>query len=649
MDRASESGLLPDLPEAARAASSWRQGEWHWAKLMPSIRVHPILVEQLQSVVTTMRYFAAVNGLIGVLMFAWLFNVTSLDRVWLGVWGAAAVGLSVVCVLFAQRLHTLPKRRWAALKRVSALVIGLFGLLAVHWLWLWLHIENRIAPTDYLFFGIIVCGVTAAAAAACVSYLPAYCGFALPILCQVVLSAPESPLIKSLPVSTTLVLFLLVLYLAVWTQELRFVKTVRLVAANKALLKTLTQQRDRIEVAYSQANADRELMNLALKQARQANEDKSRFLAAASHDLRQPIHALGLFLGLIEQSDSQEHRQAILGHASAACKSAGEMLDLLLDYARIDAGVMKPTSGHLDLQCLIRKMDVEFGEVANQHGLVFRTRDTTLVAHADPVFVEVILRNLIANAIRYTPWGGVLVAVRRRSPDLVVEVWDTGVGIAEADRDEIFKEFVQLSNPERDRRKGLGLGLSIAKRMSDLMGAKVTVSSRPGRGSVFRLWLPVSDSDAVIGPPLAEIVGSLQGRSVLFVDDDDAVRVATKHLIESWGATCHVADDIETALDVFRLSQPDVVVSDFRLRGHETGAGLAYELRESSAFMGLDAPPPIILVTGDTAPSRLREAAAVSAVLLHKPLSPERLRAALAAAVSDTSSAPPAATPSPEH
>ncbi|MFC0169262.1 hybrid sensor histidine kinase/response regulator [Pseudoduganella danionis] len=360
--------------------------------------------------------------------------------------------------------------------------------------------------------------------------------------------------------------------------------------------------------------------------AEQANHAKSRFLAAASHDLRQPIHAQSLFLEVLARSALTPEQQEILGNARAAGLASAEMLHTLLDFSRIEAGVVDPQPEAFQLQTLLTKIESELAPQANAKGLLYRTRDSTVALYSDPALLELILRNLVSNAVRYTERGGILVACRRRRDHALLEVWDTGIGIAAEQQENIFLEFHQLGNPERDRQKGLGLGLSIARGLAQLLGHPLSVVSQPGRGSVFRLRIPLAQQ-----APLHRHVRKRPqerptlGLRVLVIDDDQAVRSAMQHLLAQWGCLCMVAEDLDSALELSAQVPPDIIISDYRLRAQRTGAEAIATLR---AQLGRELPA--LLVTGDTAPVRLREARASGVPLLHKPVAPDQLYAALA-------------------
>ena len=387
---------------------------------------------------------------------------------------------------------------------------------------------------------------------------------------------------------------------------------------NEGLVRRLRDQTQRALEA-------RELAEVALGEAEEANRAKTVFLASASHDLRQPLHAMGLFLSALARAGLDERPRRLLEQAQAAASATGDMLGTLMDFSKVDAGVIQPQPQPFALQLLFQKLERELAPLAEEKGLAFRMRDTSLVLHADPALVELILRNLLLNAIRYTERGAVLLACRRRGLRAVVEVWDTGIGIPPAQHQAIFKEFHQLGNPERDRCKGLGLGLAIVEGLARAMSVDIGLRSAPGRGSVFRLTLPVSRQPwREEATRRAHEEPDLSGLRVLLIDDDETVGAAMADLLANWGCWCEVAVSTEAAMAVLQRFEPDVVLADYRLRSHRTGLQAVEAVRRQ---MGREVPAAII--TGDTAAERLQEAAASGLMLLHKPLPAERLQAVL--------------------
>ena len=398
------------------------------------------------------------------------------------------------------------------------------------------------------------------------------------------------------------------------------VRSIELRFENDGLVHRLRDQTQRALEA-------RQLVEQALVEAEDANRAKSVFLASASHDLRQPLHAAGLYLGAFSRAGLNERQQHLTRQVQVSNGAANEMLNTLLDFSKLDAGVVKPQPRSFRLQNLCHQLEREMAPLAESKGLAFRLRDTPLVAHADPALVDMVIRNLLVNAVRYTERGAVLLGCRQRGDRVVVEVWDTGIGIPPDQHRDIFREFHQLGNPERDRRKGLGLGLAIVEGLVRAMNASISLSSQPGRGSVFRLTLPLS-REAVMDTRRTAPVGDLRGLRVLLIEDDETVLLAMSDLLSAWGCRCETATTVDAALARLDVFTPHIVLADYRLREHRTGVQAIEAVRE---VLRLDGGPEVgaLIITGDTAPERLREAHASGLQLLHKPVPAEQLHATL--------------------
>jgi signal transduction histidine kinase/ActR/RegA family two-component response regulator len=377
-----------------------------------------------------------------------------------------------------------------------------------------------------------------------------------------------------------------------------------------------------------------------------ANRAKSRFLAAASHDLRQPMHALGLFVTQLNNRIKDPENRHLTGRIEAAVTALQGLLDALLDVSRLDAGVVTANFTDFQVSTVLDRIETAFAPDATDRGLHFRAKHCRLAVHSDPVLLERILINLVANALRYTERGGILVGCRRRGDRVRIEVWDSGVGIAPEHQQAIFQEFYQVGNPERDRTKGLGLGLSIAARLARLLGGRIDVRSHPGRGSVFAVEVPRAAARPEVSPvqTTAGVEELLKDASVLVVDDDALVCEALAGLMTQWGCRVMTVANGDQALEQVAQSArpPDAVLCDYRLPGEETGSTVIRRLRER-----LGPALPVALITGDTAPDTLREAKETGVPLLHKPVQPARLRALLehlvaARAISPSTSANPA-------
>ncbi|TPQ29828.1 ATP-binding protein [Methylomonas koyamae] len=376
----------------------------------------------------------------------------------------------------------------------------------------------------------------------------------------------------------------------------------------------------------------------AKREAEQANAAKTRFLASASHDLRQPIHALGLFFAELSDRVAAPETQGLLAQIDDSIAAINSMLNALLDVSKLDAGVVKPAIEPFALDDLFQRLQSEFQPIAAENRNQLKIRHAPLLVNTDPAMLERMLRNLIGNALRHTGHGRVLVAARRRCGSAEIQVIDTGPGIPDNQLDEIFVEFHQLHNPARDRRQGLGLGLAIVKRLAKLLNHKIRVKSRLGHGSCFCLTLPLVAEAAITlpGPEPQNAVSPLhllEDRRLLVIDDDVAVRDGMRGLLSRWGCRVFAAADLYQALaeiDDHQL-RPELAIVDYRLPGDLSGIEVARELRRRLAY-----PLPILIVTGDTGPERLREADASGFPLLHKPVQPAKLRSTLQYMLSKT-------------
>ena len=383
-----------------------------------------------------------------------------------------------------------------------------------------------------------------------------------------------------------------------------------------------------IHLRFENLDLVKELTRKTLE-AERANMAKSRFLAAASHDLRQPLHAQVLFLAELKaRLHDWEHRD-ILENLEGSTHSLRQMLNSLLDVSRLDAGVVKPVMGVFPVGQLLRRLQCELEPQMRERGNRFRVVETKYFARSDPALLERILRNLLSNSLRYTTNGSVLLGCRKRRQRLILEVRDSGIGIPAEYLDSIFEEFYQLNNPERDREKGLGLGLAIVGRLAKLLQHPVRVASRPGHGTVVSLDIPLSEPFAL---PIAVEAGMrkeyslLAGTMVLVIDDDTSVRNGMIGLLRSWGCESLAVASAQEALTQLKIRnyRPHYILADYRLHDGATGADAIECVQDS-----LPNRVPAILITGDTAPERLREAEASGYPLLHKPIEPAQLYALL--------------------
>jgi two-component system, sensor histidine kinase len=396
----------------------------------------------------------------------------------------------------------------------------------------------------------------------------------------------------------------------------------------------LKLQSDRLAVQLREEKQASEAARLAADEARKvaevASRAKTQFFAAASHDLRQPLHALGLFAEALRQRRHDDATMQLVASINASVDALEGLFSELLDITRIDSGGVDVRPEHFSVGEMFRRLALHHEPVAFEKGLALRFRGHTHHAFADPVLVERILRNLLANAIRYTDDGGVLVSCRRRGGRLRLEVWDTGPGIRPEDQPRIFDEFVQLAptaEPGPRERKGLGLGLAIVRRLSALIEAPVQLQSVPGRGSVFGLALPEGRpprASALVGGGVSTSPTSLRGRRIVVVEDDAAVRGALDVLLRGWEAEVESHDTAASALAALGEGRPapDLLVVDYRLEGVRNGLEVIAAWRECFGRA-----LPVIVVTGSTMSELESQAHAGDFHLLVKPVVPQRLRA----------------------
>ena len=361
----------------------------------------------------------------------------------------------------------------------------------------------------------------------------------------------------------------------------------------------------------------------------QANLAKTRFLAAASHDLRQPVQALTMYMSALGREPSAQSRRDLLARMNASLKALGSMFDVLLDVSRLDAGAVPVEVAIVPLDELVRRLVDEYSLPATQRRLQLRLHLAPGAAAAattsDAVLLEGVLRNLLDNALKYTAEGGVVMRVRPWHGGLKwrIEVRDTGPGIAPEHHELVFQEFFQVGNEERDRAKGLGLGLSIVRRTAALLGHPLGLRSRPGRGSCFHIDVPCTGPIAQVDAALTEVNMSVALRLAL-IDDDAAVRDSLATVLQGWGHRVLQGADSDAVVQQWQaLGQPHMAgaIVDMRLRGQRTGLQAIAALREQ-----MNAALPALVITGDIAPDRLRTLAQAGQPCLHKPVMPMRLR-----------------------
>ena len=375
---------------------------------------------------------------------------------------------------------------------------------------------------------------------------------------------------------------------------------------------------------FRESFESRQKLKRALENAEAANRSKTRFLASASHDLRQPMHTLSLFSAALAMRPLDPATRDITIQMNMAMHALSTQLDALLDISKLDAGVVPVNPRNFPLAPFLLRLGEEFQPIAQRKGLILEVRSPgNGICYTDPLLLERVLRNLLDNAIKYTDTGSVTLTAERHEAHFELCVRDTGQGIPKAEQGRVFEEFYQLGNAGRDRAQGLGLGLSIVSRLGDLLQLAIAMHSAPGQGTTFTLQVTVGVApDAPVQPDVS-MLPSIRGLRVLVIDDEEAVREGMRAVLAALGCEVELAAGSDDAEVLARRTPPDVVLADFRLHGSDDGLAAVRRLR--AIHPGLAA----LLVSGDTAPARLREAHAAGLRLLHKPAGVDSLTRAI--------------------
>ena len=369
-----------------------------------------------------------------------------------------------------------------------------------------------------------------------------------------------------------------------------------------------------------------EALDAAKQVADQANVAKSRFLAAASHDLRQPLQTIRLLQGLLLEKSNGQETQTLLKRLDATVGVMSGMLNTLLDINQLEAGVIHADIESFALADLFEHLNADFGYHMRAQGLDWRVVSSACVVRSDPRLLEQILRNLLSNAAKFTTSGKVLLGCRRRGETMRIEVWDTGPGIPEEDRLAIFEEFHQINNPARERSRGLGLGLAIVQRLANLLGHPLDLKSSPGHGSMFSIRVPMEASaHASSSYPRggSAVVHAKGSASILVVEDDPTIRELLEMLLRAGGHRPIGAADGVVAIASAEI--PDIIVADFNLPNGPNGVEVVAQLREKFQRV-----IPAIVLTGDISTQTLRAIAALGCTHLDKPVETKELLRAVA-------------------
>jgi signal transduction histidine kinase len=519
---------------------------------------------------------------------------------WLAVFGVYSVVRAVMARAYRRRAaDDTDHRAW--MRRVQgALVFGGSTWAAACFLfYVPDHIEYQLFLVTMLL-GAVVSGLVTLAV-----YLPAYLAFVTPFVAATAIRYGQAgdPLHWGIALAAIVTFFLFINF-ARYIQS-AFVESLR--------LRMTLAQRNR---ELAERNREVERANLA----------KSRFLAVASHDLRQPLHALNLFAAQLRDQTDPADRVRLVARIDAAIDSMNELFNALLDISKLEAGVLAPDIAEFPVGHLFDRVETTFAAAAREKGLRLRVLPSRAWVRTDAILLERILLNLVSNAIRYTSRGGVVVGCRRRGDSVRIEVWDSGIGVADDQQQSIFGEFYQVGAVASGERAGLGLGLSIVDGLCRLLGHPIDLASRPGKGSRFAVSVPWAAAQQRPAEPvetLDAIANPARDKLIVVIDDDALALDGMRGLLQGWGCRVVTADSGERAHAALAAGRgpPNLVISDYFLANGTTGIDVIERLR--GAFG--DAIPGF-LVSGDTTSERMREADAHGLPLLHKPVSPMALR-----------------------
>ena len=529
------------------------------------------------------------------------------DILWLLIWGMVMMLWTSVRSIIAwyywrdeERDQSLDK--WLLWFIVPTLISGLLWGIAGYSFYL------PDGGVYQAFLVIFLLGIAAGSMAFLSSHLPTFFGFFILLMLPLIFRMFQEIDVPHLVMGSMMIVYILVFMVFGRNVNQVFLESILLRFDNLELVTRLTQEKDAAE---------------------KANIAKSKFLAAASHDLRQPLHALSLLAGALAERIQYEEVKGIVDKIRAAVAALENLFNALLDISKLDSGVLKPCIEDFQLQPLFDRMENDYRPEAEQKGLTFDVDDCgELVVRSDTILLERIVRNFVSNAIRYTNEGSVNLAAHPIDGQIAIKVTDTGLGIPEEKQRIIFDEYVQLDNPERDRDKGLGLGLAIVSRIAHLLGHELHLESTEGGGSEFRVDIPLGENAKLAQPSVAmvpEFDQELHNMRVMVIDDEKAILEALKVLLDGWGCEVITAETVEEAKQQLRAYniRPDAILSDYRLRENITGIEAIKTIEEMSGQK-----IPALLITGDMNIDQSKEEADEYRIL-HKPVQPARLRAFL--------------------
>ena len=529
---------------------------------------------------------------------------------WLGAVGASAVlRLWGVYAYLKADQQSRREPMWGTVFWMGELVAGIAWST-------WPLLFYSVYSVEYLLImSAVFAGIVAASTASGGIYMPAFIAFSVPLLAPLSLAHMFSGHNTLVVTGALLMMFL---------------------AFNIILAFRINRQHR--ELLCSQLENRKLMENLSEERriAERAMAAKSHFLAAASHDLRQPLHAMGLFLGALRNRESDADKIKIIEDMSKSTEALNSLFSSLLDVSRLDAEIIDFNPEHVPADRLFDALRAQFEQRATEKNIELRIGQENHVLYCDKVLLERVLRNLLSNAIRYTQSGFVSLHCQdNRDDSKQITILDTGIGIPGEFAEDVFSEYFQLNNPSRDRKKGLGLGLAIVRRLCDLMDLPLKMQSEEGKGTAFDVFVPAGDPTRIIDAGIASTCNMTEGCRVLVIDDEPQVLQSMRQLLDGWGCNVMLAESARDAVKIIAVNNvvPDIIISDYRLANHLNGVDAVAAVRES-----VDAPIHAIIVGGDTSADTLKEVRDAGLQLLHKPVSPDELNKVIQALSADINS-----------
>jgi signal transduction histidine kinase/ActR/RegA family two-component response regulator len=534
-------------------------------------------------------------------VFLWRHLPQSTLLFWLAaVGGSTILRIWVIVIYLKADAKTRERPIWGPFFWLGTLTAGM--------IWgAWPLMFYQLYSTEYLLLiSTIFAGMVAVSAASGSIYLPSFLSFSVPLILPLgfthIMSGSESLVLTGL----LLMMFLAVNFFLAARGHRQYRELIRSQLVNVELLERLAEEKQIAERAVVA---------------------KSRFLAAASHDLRQPLHAMGLFLSALRNGEKEPRQLEIIDDMGKSAEALNGLFNSLLDVSRLDAEIIEFNPTHVPADDMFDALRVQFMHQTKEKGVNLQVEAQNHVIYSDVILLERVLRNLLSNAVQYTTSGSIFLRCEEHeSGSKLVTLEDTGIGIPAESVEDVFSEYYQLHNPARDRTKGLGLGLAIVRRLCELMDMPLEMESVDGKGTKFKLIVPGGDPAQLSKAVEQSVPMKATGGRVLVIDDEALVLQSMRHMLEGWGCEVMLAESARDALKIIALTDvtPQVILSDYRLRDDLNGVDAIAAIRES-----VEKKLPAVIITGDTSPQRLKDAKGSGFELLHKPVSPDQLHQTL--------------------